>query len=161
VNGGCGERRTSRQAVGRQKVANGRVAGRAINKPEWFLPHGAESGFTLLEVMIAVVIFGVAALALAQYQSYQVQKRVVAKRYSQAVNFAEQKVEDLRNAVYYDSIVAGTTTENSINGDSDFRRITTVTAYTYYKTVTVEVQWKTPGGATYHTPVILKTIIAQ
>jgi len=117
-------------------------------------------GFSLLEVMIALAIFSIVALALAQYQSYLVKKRVVSRRYTQAVNYAEQKVEELRNAGY-SAISAGTTTESSVSGDTNFRRITTVAAYTYYKTITVEVEWKTPEGTTYHTPVVLKTLLAE
>jgi len=110
--------------------------------------------------MIAAAIFAIVALGLAQYQSYLVQKRVVARRYTQAVNFAEQKEEELRNLRYLD-IPAGSTTETSVNGDANFTRVTTVTGFTYYKTISVQVEWRTPGGTTYHTPALLETIVTK
>ena len=132
----------------------------SMREPGWrFLP-GRASGFSLLEVMIAAAIFSIVALGLAQYQAYLVQKRVVTRRYTQAINFAEQKVEGLRNAGF-DAIPAGTVTETSVNGDTNFSRVTTVTAFTYYKTISVQVEWKTPGGTTYNPPALLKTIVAD
>ena len=131
-----------------------------MREPGWRSLAERASGFSLLEVMIAAAIFSIVALGLAQYQAYLVQKRVVTRRYTQAVNFAEQKVEELRNAGF-DAIAAGHPTPEDVNGDTNFSRSYTVTAYTYYKTISVQVEWKTPGGTTYNPPVLLETIVAD
>src|SRR4051812_22989152 len=54
-------------------------------------------GFTLLEVMVAMVIFSIASLGIACLQVGTIQANAFAKRRTIALNFAQDKVEKVRS----------------------------------------------------------------
>jgi type IV pilus assembly protein PilV len=63
----------------------------------WFRPPLSSSrGFTLVELMIALLVFGIGIVALAQSLPNGVRVRDRARRMSVATNLAQQQVERLR-----------------------------------------------------------------
>ncbi len=67
---------------------------------------GNPSGFTLIEVVIAICILGFALLALAQLQITAVRGNAFADRMTTAATLAQDRLERLRG-LPYDSIVNG------------------------------------------------------
>jgi len=62
-------------------------------------PH---AGFTLIEVMIALVILSIGILALAKLQISAIQGNTLSQNMTTAVSLAEQRVEQLKNTPYTD-----------------------------------------------------------
>jgi Tfp pilus assembly protein PilV len=88
-----------------------------------------ESGFTLLETSIAMVIMMVAALASASVFAYSIKNNSSANDRELAMGVAQQQFEQLRNASFADTSLAatgGTTTTITRAGRS----------YTVVKTIT-------------------------
>lgn len=66
-------------------------------------------GFTLVEMMIALVLFGVGMMALAQVLPRGLSVRDKARRMSVATSMAQEEVERLRNLPFNDADLAGGT----------------------------------------------------
>ncbi len=121
-----------------------------------------EGGFTLIEMMIAATVFAIAALGLAQYQMYLSRHRVVDQRYTKAIYYAEEKLEELRRKGF-----AAVTNESApfatgIHGDTNFSyTVDVVFPELKKKFITVTVSWKDPGGSVHTPPVELKTIMTK
>lgn len=123
------------------------------------------TGFTLVEVMIAVFIVVVALLGLISVTVMIINGTDFSKRMTTATTLAKDRVEELKKRPYM-TIAAGTTTdylnEDSSPGTSGayFTRQTTVTdnsPMTNMKTVVVEVRWLWGGLRN----VTLRTVIGQ
>jgi prepilin-type N-terminal cleavage/methylation domain-containing protein len=59
--------------------------------------HGSNHGFTLVEMMVALVLFGVGMMALAQSLPRGLSVRDQARRMTVASSMAQEGVERLRN----------------------------------------------------------------
>jgi prepilin-type N-terminal cleavage/methylation domain-containing protein len=100
-------------------------------------------GFTLIEIMMALVVLTVAILGLATSTSGFMHVVTVGQERSTAIQLAQQRVEQIQMDPDYadlDSIYGGT--ESSLPGASGYTRITTIVQSTDsldYKTVTVSV----------------------
>jgi len=131
-------------------------------------------GFSLIEVMLAVVVLSVGLLALAALQASLTRGAASAKAQSQAIALAEDKIESLRSFTnptgYTTAIVGGTDTVTPTGGNT-YTRATTVTRYcassssaaydntctvaatgesfSDFKRVTVAVTWAGPTGNEY------------
>ncbi len=149
-------------------------------------PRTAQSGFTLIEVLIAVIVLAVGLIAMARFQATVLQGSSLARERSEAVALAEQKIEQLRNyrdltnsstALDYSDIAAscatgGGTTEEAVysnssgTGNTVYSRTCTSTApvisgtYSFLQ-VTVTVTWNRPGGSAADTTVTLRSIITN
>jgi len=66
-------------------------------------PLAGQQGFTLLEVMIALVIFAVGVLGLAAMQIDFIQGNDTARELTEAANRASDKIEQLMSVGYTDS----------------------------------------------------------
>lgn len=148
-------------------------------------PRTRQSGFTLIEVLIAVVVLAVGLIAMARFQATVLQGSALARERSEAVALAEQKIEQLRNyrdlansstvLDYVDIAAACATTgtletavysNSSGSGNTVYSRTCTstaaVTSGTYsYTPITVTVTWSRPGGSTADTTVTLRSIITN
>lgn len=111
--------------------------------------RNAKGAFTLIEVMIAMTIFAISALGLAQLQISVVKQRIYAKRYAQAMFYAEELLE---TAIFspFDSVnQTGLVDAIPLTvSDSDmYERSLTTDSGATIKQVTVKVKWKDANGA--------------
>ena len=80
-----------------------------------------QRGFTILEVLIAIVILGVAMFALSKLQTASIGSNYNSRRTSIATILAQDKMEELMNLSYTDSQL--TDTENNWgNNEFDWSR---------------------------------------
>ena len=136
-----------------------------------------QDGFTLIEVLVAIMITAVALIGLAGLLASTVKNNDFSIRTTMATNLAQQKIEDLQRlaASDFDSVVdsvAGSDPINALNPDQvedygsisgyeTFRRevyITDGTSPVNSKDVAVRVVWKDAIG-THST--ILRTVLAR
>ena len=107
-------------------------------------PAGGQSGYTLLEVVVAMTILTIGLLAVASMQTTSIRGNVTAGSRAEGMTWAQDRVEDLM-ALPYDAIPMGTTndwedeymissTVSSVSGVPNVRRLT------------VRVTWFNPGG---------------
>ena len=119
-------------------------------------------GITLVELMIALLLFGVGVMALAQSMPEGLATRDRARRMSVAASLAQETVERLRDLPFLDVDLAGglhTDPDNPIRGA--YQRSWTVqndTPTTNMKRVTVTVTFVTssPDSAATFTTLIAR-----
>jgi prepilin-type N-terminal cleavage/methylation domain-containing protein len=103
-----------------------------------------KKGFTLIEVMIALVLLAVGMLAFAGLEIVAIRNTAFSKDYGKANTYAQQKVEELKGAAW-DSVSTGSDTL-----ETRFTRTWTVTETEadIMKTVAVSVTWVDPSSGT-------------
>jgi Tfp pilus assembly protein PilV len=111
-----------------------------------------ESGFTIIETSIAMVIMMVAALASASLFAYAIGNNSSANDRELAMAVAQQQLEQLRNSTFTDTslneVVANTTT--LVRAGRSYAVVKTITnsntinGQPTLKTITV---WVTPAGS--------------
>jgi len=99
-------------------------------------------GFSLIEVMIALVLFAVGLLAFAGLEVVALRNATYSKDYGKANHYAQQKVEEMKGTDW-DSVLAGSDTP-----EGRFARTWTVTTAADVKTVAVSVAWVDPSHGT-------------
>lgn len=108
-------------------------------------------GFTLLEVLIAVILFAAGFTAVVGLLSMGLVSSLDTENTSIAVNLAQQRIEEIMNMTY-DSIVAEI--KAVVSGYPAFQRQVAVSEpLTDLKMVTVTVYW-TFKGSEVSTPLI-------
>ncbi len=131
------------------------------------------SGFTLIEIMIAIAIIAIGIFGVMSLIITVMKGNTLSKRVTTATTIAQDKMEDFKRMDY-----------DSIKDDADFYSGTDTTTYDIYyyqkvtvtpddpaidtKTIGVGIFWNPPGTTTTDTPptpnkhnVELKTIIAK
>ncbi|EMS80597.1 type IV pilus modification PilV family protein [Desulfotignum phosphitoxidans] len=123
-----------------------------------------ENGFTLLEVLFALVIFSIGLLAVNAMTTMVIKSNYMSKNLTTAVHLAQNKLDALNAGPYADVDNAGLPDEldldaQEVAGAGIFDRSVSVTTSTApdYKTVEVIVSWSDPDLR----KVAMKTIIAQ
>ena len=119
--------------------------------PEPWLAKG-ESGFTIIETSIAMVIMMVAALASASLFAYAIGNNSSANDRELAMAVAQQQLEQLRNSSFTDAslsaVVANTSTiaraGRSYTVVKTITNSNTINGQPTLKTITV---WVTPAGS--------------
>jgi prepilin-type N-terminal cleavage/methylation domain-containing protein len=76
-------------------------------------------GFTVIEVLIAIMIFSVALLALAQLQVVTIGGNSFADKMTAATVLAQDKIEELRALAYDDTQLTDTQDNFTLDTDSD------------------------------------------
>jgi prepilin-type N-terminal cleavage/methylation domain-containing protein len=106
--------------------------------------NGRENGFTLVEVLIAVMVLAVAFLAMYQMQAMAVRGNETGNQVTIATVLAQDKMEEIRNTAYDNVISINFPAENygMVPNYPQFRREVTVTENGRMKTVRVSVLWK-------------------
>ena len=100
------------------------------------------SGFTLLEILIALIIFSVGILALTSLTVTATKTGSYGGRMSEAVTFAQDKLEELK-ANSWDKIVSGADQETGPTGISYTRIWKVLEKETRnLKTVSITIDWK-------------------
>lgn len=117
---------------------------------------GLNAGFSLIELLVALIVFTIAAVALTQVVSMSLVESRSTQQLVAAMFLAHQKVEELRNTPY-DEILSGQDTDEQgfptgIGSDGVshgiFFRSWSVAddePITGTKTVTVTVDWEEQG----------------
>ena len=119
-------------------------------------------GFTLIEVLVAMVILSVGLLGTAALITGIINGNKVSNRISTATTCAQDKMEEIRRLGYSGMPTSDTTTTepyNSITNYSLYKRVTftdVVNPAVGMKTVTVTVSWDSDNSS-----IELKTILAQ
>lgn len=104
------------------------------------IKRGQNKGFTLVEVLIAIVVLSVALLALAGLQIVSIRGNSFGNHMTEAITLAKDKMEEMKNTEW-DEI--GDSSDDHPKGDSPtfYHRACTVTPSGKIKTVTVRVTW--------------------
>ena len=119
-------------------------------------------GFTLIEVLVAMVILSVGLLGTAALIAGIINGNKVSNRLSTATTCAQDKMEEIRRLGYSGMPTSDTTTTepyNSITNYSLYKRVIftdVVNPAVGMKTVTVTVSWDSDNSS-----IELKTILAQ
>ena len=97
-------------------------------------------GFTLIEVLVAVVVLSVALLALAGLQIISIRGNSFGNHMTEAATLAKDLMEEMKNSEWKQ--IAGRSDYHP-KGDSPnfYHRVCSVTELDKIKTVTVTVSW--------------------
>ena len=131
-------------------------------RPQNKTPNG-QSGFSLLETTIALVVMMVGALACSSLFVFSLQNNVGGSERALAMAVAQQQLEQLRSVSYEDSTLnAGTTTVTVRNGERNYTVDRTIVNDTnnngtdkQLKRITITVTPQTAGASWMRTPVVL------
>lgn len=112
-------------------------------------PSGKRKGFTLIEVLVAVFLVGVAVMGLAQIFTLTVLNNSRSDRIANATYLAQQRIDFLRNmtaqelntATLLDGTAIPLDEQLDINNDGtlDYRRITQIQSAGFYWDIRVAV----------------------
>lgn len=120
-----------------------------------------QSGFTLLETVIAMGVFAVGLMGLAMMTSGLMENNMVARQRSVATRLAQNKIESLGRSEYSEifDAVEVKLDASGLSGDGVYRREVVVEEKEEpaCKEVTVTVSWEEKGEHW----VVLKTIFAK
>ncbi len=112
--------------------------------------RGAQSGFTLVEVMVALGILAFGILAVASMQTASLGGTRTAHSVTEATTVAMDKVEDLMMLAYTDADLANGTHGPEYDAGNRYRIDWTVSddlPLESTKTINVTVQWQERGVA--------------
>jgi type II secretion system protein I len=118
----------------------------------------SKAGFTLVEVLVALVLFAIVASGLAAFAVQSIRRTSDTRAATGAVLIAQERLENLRGLEYDD--IAGSITTETIDGmdygvDVD---VDDDTPAANMKQVTINVDWDSPmGSRTY----VLETILTD
>ncbi len=118
------------------------------------------NGFTLLEILMAVVILTIGLLGTAGLLAGIIRSDKLSNEMSVATILAKDRIEELRQLGYFGApSVGNSVTEDPVSGFADFTRVTTAssTGVDGAKAITVTVSYKAFGTHT----VELKTILSR
>ncbi len=119
-------------------------------------------GFTLLEVLVAMVILSVGLLGMASLSIGIIKGNAASKEISSATTCAREKMEDMARIGYSNTPAVNTTLTDSYNSITQYpgcKRVTVTTVdtpTTDMKTITVTVYWDNDSRQ-----VQLKTFLAK
>ena len=122
-------------------------------------PISIEEGFTLIEIMIALVVMSIGLTALAAVQISAIRGNAFSKRMTTAVSIADEKIEQIKSIPYANII-----SESSIQitqSNMNFTRQVTVTDNSPLpnsRKVEVVVTWS-EGSKSHSVPIT--TIVSQ
>ena len=123
----------------------------------------SQSGFSLVETSIAMLVMMVGALACASLFVFSLQNNVGGNERALAMAVAQQQLEQIRSVDYDDStLLAGTTTATVRNGERNYTVQRTIIDETnpggsakQLKRITITVTPQTAGADWMRTPVVL------
>lgn len=114
-------------------------------------------GFTLIEVMVALVILSVSLLALAGLMVTTTKNNSYGSNMTEAATFAQDKLEEFR-AVRWDTISDGTGSDQMSGSTGiNYSRNWSVATNGALKTITITINWQ---DQTHHS-IRLVSVLAQ
>ncbi len=108
-------------------------------------------GFTLIEVLVALVLFALGALALAHMQVLSIKGGAFGKEAMTMTTLAEKKLEELKNTPF-DAIASNTTGVVEQGMTITWTVNTAGSSPTRYKTIVLTVSWA--GRTTSFTTIV-------
>ena len=122
-----------------------------------------QSGFSLMETTIALLVMMVGALACTSLFVFSLQNNVGGNERALAMAVAQQQLEQIRSVDYEDAtLTAGTTTSTVRNGERNYTVQRTIVDETnptggpkQLKQITITVTPQTAGADWMRTPVVL------
>jgi type II secretion system protein I len=115
------------------------------------------AGFTLLEILVALIIFSIGILALTSLTVTATRTGSYGGRMTEAVTFAQDKLEELKTNSW-EKIVSGTDQETGPTGITYTRNWKVLEKETRnLKTVSIRIDWNDPA----HHSISLFTVISQ
>jgi type IV pilus assembly protein PilV len=129
--------------------------------------HKGQKGFTLIEVMIALVILAVGLLALMTMQIVSIKANAFSSEITYSTMLAQRQLETLRNLSFSDAdLSAGdhVSPQSFIEkGDSYTVSWNVVNTAADIKTVTLQVTWNSPRQGTVDQSITtsIQTIIRE
>ncbi len=122
------------------------------------------SGFTLIEIMIAIAIIAIGIFGMMSLVITVMKGNTLSKRVTTATTIAQEQLEDFKR-MDYDNVDVGVAAYSGTDQyDIDYYWEADVqddTPATDIKTITIDVYWSSGGTNTTHNNVKLKTIIAK
>jgi type IV pilus assembly protein PilV len=127
--------------------------------------HRYAKGFTLLEVVIAIVILSLSMLGLSAMTISTINGLALSRRMTTATSLAQEKMEDIKNTIYDGVFQSSYPVEDygTIAGFNPFRREVEIRENELLdntKTAIVSVFWKSRKVDQPH-QVTIKTIITR
>lgn len=125
----------------------------------------AGNGFTLLEILIAIVILSIGLLGMASLTVGIIKGNKFSNEVTTATTLAQEKMEDVRRLKYSGMPSTNTTTPEDYNTITDYPEYKRETKTDVgapaagMKTITVTTYWKDANQVEHS--VALKTILAQ
>ncbi|MHC4321980.1 MAG: prepilin-type N-terminal cleavage/methylation domain-containing protein [Planctomycetota bacterium] len=119
------------------------------------------SGFTLIEIMIAIAIIAIGIFGVMSLVITVMKGNTLSKRVTTATTIAQEELENFKRMDYDNAVDAsGTDTAHNIvyYWEADVQDDTPATDT---KTITIDVYWSSGGTDTTHNNVEMKTIIAK
>lgn len=114
-----------------------------------------QSGFSLMEVLLCILILSVGLLSLGRFQATLINNESLGKQRLEAVNLAQAKIESLRNfqvintttgSFAYQDIVTGSDSISASNATYARSWLVATSTTPAYKTVTVTLSWTDQNG---------------
>jgi prepilin-type N-terminal cleavage/methylation domain-containing protein len=116
-----------------------------------------DKGFTLTEVLVAMVVFSMALLGLERMHIAAIQGNTIASRLTQATTLAQDRVEQLMALPYTDPMLADTTAKGTFTSYTDPNppqgytiswAVDTDAPSVGLKTINIFVTWKNKASQT-------------
>ena len=108
-----------------------------------------DSAFTILEVILAAVLFAVGTVTTVELFHRAQAGATDGENVLIATHLAQRRMEELRNVAYGSLANESKASISSPSGFSRFsRQVTVTTPYTNLKQVVITVYWNAPGGET-------------
>lgn len=105
----------------------------------WLIKRGENEGFTLVEVLIAIVVLSVALLALAGLQIVSIRSNSFGNHMTEAVTLAKDVMEEMKDTQWEQ--IQGSIDDPQGDSGIVYHRVCSVTTSDEIKTVTVRVTW--------------------
>jgi type IV pilus assembly protein PilV len=123
-----------------------------------------DRGFTLIEILVALVILSVGLLALISISLTVMKSNAFADKMTMATTLAQDRLEEIQSTAYEEVNSVNFPSEDygAISGFSAFRREVTIAndfPLINMKTITVTVLWRDGAGNSHN--IQLKTVIRK